>query len=76
MTSQLSLFDNPAPVATRIYCYRRNGAFKIWMDMELEPGYQGVEQAIAAARIMNKTRKYYASKKIAIIKVNGIDYRI
>ena len=76
MTSQLSLFDNPAPVATRIYCYRRNGAFKIWIDMELDPGYQGVEQAIAAATAMNKTRKYYASKKIAIIKVNGIDYRI
>ena len=76
MTVQLSLFDNPAPVATRIYCYRRNGSFKIWIDIVLEPGYQGVEQAIAAARIMNKTRKYYASKKIAIIKVNGIDYRI
>ena len=64
----------------RVYCYRKNGSFKIWIDLFLSLFPDGrvsvkslkfVRSKIKEVNIQNQ---YYAWNKIRGIKVNAFNY--
>jgi len=75
MTAQTSLFAKP----TKLWCYRGNGSFKIWIDLaagELDMSGDIRKQLRKIVKGVNEKHGYTHSEKIKSVEVDGKHYEV